>query len=117
MNEGLILDIINGITFVLFIAMLALVVVRMTLRWMAYFLIDRRPSVILRRDLLLMADLLFVFGAPVVIQFFGWGQYFFEGGALRLPYTIVRDVIGLAGLAYWTWAEYFVIGRPGRENF
>lgn len=109
-------DIANGVTFVIFIALTALAVVRMILRVAAYYMVERRPSIILRRDLALLADLLIVFGAPVVIQFFGWGFLFFDGGSLRLLYTLIRDFIGLAGLAYWVWAEYFVIGVPGKED-
>jgi hypothetical protein len=110
-----IIQIINAVAFVAFIALTALAVVRMALRLILYWAQDNSPSVILRRDIALLGALLFTFGAPTIIQFFGWGDLFFEGGTLRLPYTIVRDVIGVGGLAYWVWVEYFVIGVEGKE--
>lgn len=116
MDQDVLLEVINSITFVLFIALMALAVVRMLIRVFTYRFTGRKPSIILRRDIALMASLLLAFGAPVVIQFFGWGGLFFEGGSLRLPYTILRNLAGLTGLAYWVWAEYFIIGKPGKED-
>jgi hypothetical protein len=106
---------INAVAFVLFVGLAFLAVMRMALRMVIYWATDNSPSVILRRDFALMFALLFSFGAPVVIQFFGWTQ-FFEGGGQRLIYTIVRDTIGVGGLAYWVWIEYFVIGQQGSET-
>jgi hypothetical protein len=109
-------DIVNAIAFVAFVGLAVMAVARMALRIVLYYTQGKRPSVVLRRDFALLVGLLFVFGAPVVIQFFGWGHLYFEGGALRLPYTIVRNIIGVGSLAYWVYVEYFVIGQDGKED-
>lgn len=116
MSQDVLLEVINSITFVVFLVLMTLAVTRMLIRVYAYRFTGRRPSIILRRDIALMGSLLLAFGAPVFIQFFGWGDLFFEGGEYRLIYTILRDLAGLIGLGYWVWAEYFVIGKPGKEN-
>jgi len=111
-----IIDIINATAFVAYIGLATLALVRMTLRIMTYYILGNEPSVILRRDMILLGTLLIIFGMPVAIQFFGAGDWFAEGGPLRLPYTIFRDIIGVGGLAYYVWVEYFIIGRPGKED-
>lgn len=109
-------QVVEALSFIIFIALVALAVMRMLLRVIAYRMTGREASIILRRDILLMSSFLITFGSPVVISFFGWGDLFFEGGTSRLWYVLFRNSIAIAALAYWVWAEYFVIGVEGKEK-
>ena len=115
MNIELITDVVQTISFIVFIALVALAVMRMTLRIIAYKFTGRSPSVILRRDMFLMTAFLLIFGSPLFITFFGLNDVF-RDGVFRLGYTIVRNLVALASLTYWVWAEYFVIGNTDKEN-
>lgn len=107
---------LNLVAFFAFLGLGVLAILRMTLRVINYYKHGNRPSIILRRDIALMTGLIMALGAPIILQFLGLGELFFEGGPYRLAYTVARDGIGLAGMAYWVWAEYFVIGAPGKED-
>lgn len=118
MNLNVFINVVEAASLILFVALLSLAVMRMSLRVIAYKLVGRRPGVILRRDLTLMLAFLFVVGVPIFIGFFQLEYLFFEGAPAlnRLLYVIVRNGVAISALSYWVWAEYFVIGRPGKER-
>ena len=109
------IQLVNAVGFLLFVALLGLAVVRMTIRIVFYRIAGREANIILRRDLTLLGSLLVVFGTAAAIRFFGWSDAF-AGGWPRLLYLTANDLIALGALGYWVWAEYFVIGRPNKEN-
>lgn len=107
---------VNLVAVVIFFVLMALAIFRMGLRVINYYRHQNRPSIILRRDIALMGSLFISLGLPLFIQAVGMGDLFFDGGPLRLEYTLVRDILGLSGMGYWVWAEYFVIGATGKEE-
>lgn len=116
MNYALIIEIINGIGFLLFVGLLGAALIRMVARIVAYRLSERGPSIILRRDFALLGSFLAIFGTNLAIRFFGLGPVFQDPGLPRLLYVFIADVLGNGALLYWVWAEYFVIGQIGKEN-
>ncbi len=109
------LEIVNALGFIIFLGMLALAVVSMVMRVMLYSRIGRRASIILRRDLALLSSLLFVFGSLALIRFFNI-ELLLEVGWPRFFYVVATDIVALSALGYWVWAEYFVIGKPDKED-
>ena len=105
----------NAIGFIGFVSLLALAVVRMAIRLIFYTVTGREASIILRRDFTLLGSLVMIFGFSAIARYAGWYDYLSSGWP-KLIYIIVSDVIGISSLGYWVWAEYFVIGRPGKEE-
>ena len=104
-------NLVNAIAFVAFVGLLGLAVVRMLIRMLFFRRIGRTASILLRRDLALLGALLVVFGSVAFIRFFQW-DVFLEHGWPRLLYIAASDILAIGCLAYWVWAEYFVIGKP-----
>lgn len=105
-------NLVNAVGFIGFVALLGLAVVRMLIRLMFYRRVGREASIVLRRDFALLGALLAVFGAAAFLRFFGV-EFTPEG---RLAFIIFSDILALGSLGYWVWAEYFVIGRPNKED-
>ncbi len=110
-----IIDVVNLVAVVAFVVLLFAVVARMVLRLRSYRREGRQASVILRRDFGLLTALLVIFGSGILIRAFDV-RVFLEDGLPRLVYVSVIDAFGIIALAYWTWVEYFRIGRVGYEN-
>jgi amino acid permease len=108
-------SILNAIGFITFVALLSLAVVRMALRFVLYNRAGRTSSIVLRRDFALLGALLAVFGSVAFIRFFGW-NFLLEEGWPRFFYILASDIVALGALAYWVWAEYFIIGNLDRKD-
>lgn len=108
--------VLNAIGFVGFVALLGAATFKMAVRLVQYHWTGRRPSIILRRDILLLGGFFAVFGSAAVIRFFGWNDTLESNVGLRFLYLLAVYCISLGSLGYWTWAEFFVIGHDGKER-
>lgn len=110
MNEQELLTFANGFTFLAGVSLFFLILIRMVARaifivrqrgW-KNFLVQRR-HIILRRDILLFAAFLLIFGGALVARVFEF--------SLRdnLAWTLSTDVLGLTALGVWAYIEYFVV--------
>lgn len=116
MNWGILIDILNATGFIAFVALLGAAGARMLWRLYSYWRMKSRPSIVLRRDFSLLVALFLVFGSAALIRAFGLADELASDGPLRFFYLLAANVIANGALAYWVWAEYFVIGHPGKED-
>jgi len=110
------INIVNAVGLGVFVLLLAAAAGRLAVRYATYRLEGVRVGVILRRDVILLGALALVFGSVILIRALGWSDFVASHSEVRLAYIVASDIVALGALGYWTWAEYFVVGKPGKEK-